>query len=78
MFSFLCVNDNKDVDIDNPKIMCYIYVLCYDNSINAFNLIIKARKGLISYYKTNGVTTFNFFEKEVNSPLRKIVGEKKG
>jgi hypothetical protein len=44
MFSFLFVHDNKDVDIDNPKIMCYIYVLCYNNLINAFNPIIKAIK----------------------------------
>jgi hypothetical protein len=31
MFGFLFVHDNKDVDIDNPKIMHYIYVHCYNN-----------------------------------------------
>jgi len=76
MFSFLCVDDNKDVDIDSPKIMPYIYILCYNNLINAFNPVIKVRKGLISYYKTNGITTFKCFEKEVNSPLRRIVKKK--
>jgi hypothetical protein len=73
MFSFLCVNDNKDVDINNPKIICYIYVICYNNLINAFNIIIKAIKSLISYYKTTFLTTFNFFDKEMNSPLKKYV-----
>ncbi len=37
------------------KIMCCI--LCHDNPINATNPRTQFRKGLISYYKTNGITS---------------------
>jgi hypothetical protein len=33
-------------------------ILCYDNAINIPNARIKERKGLITYYKTYGITDF--------------------
>ncbi len=55
-WSFYCVNDNTNVDIENPQIMCYIF--CHDNVVNATNRRTQFKKGLISYYKTNGITFF--------------------
>jgi hypothetical protein len=34
-WSFYCVNDNTNVDFENPQIMCCIF--CHDNPINATN-----------------------------------------
>jgi hypothetical protein len=51
---FYCVNENGEVDLVNTQIMCCI--LCYQNLVIEINPIIQARKGLISYYKTNGIT----------------------
>jgi hypothetical protein len=42
--------------------MCCIF--CHDNLVNATNLRTQSRKGLISYYKTNGIT---FLRKHVNA-----------
>ncbi len=59
-----------------------MYCILYFNSpINASNPRTHAKKGSISYYKTNGVTTFNKHVNvnnaiitknivEVNSPLK--------
>jgi hypothetical protein len=55
-WNFYCVNDNAKVDLVNTQIMCYI--LCYQNSIIRINLRVQARKGSVSYYKTNGITSF--------------------
>jgi hypothetical protein len=50
--------------------------------VNVINPRTQARKGLISYYKTNGITTikkyvdvdhffiYNFFEEEVNNLMK--------
>jgi len=35
--------------------MCCIF--CHDNLVNAINTITQFRKSLISYYKTNGITS---------------------
>jgi hypothetical protein len=51
-----CVNDNTNVDLENPQIIHYI--LCFNNLVNATNPRTQSRKGLISYYKTNGITFF--------------------
>ncbi len=52
----MCVNDNTNVDLENPQIMrCIFY---FDSLINATNPRTQSRKGLISYYKTNGITFF--------------------
>jgi hypothetical protein len=49
LFIVLMIN----VDFENPQIMCCI--LCHDNPINATNPRIQFRRGLMSYYKTNGI-----------------------
>jgi hypothetical protein len=55
--SFFFVNDNKEVNHNYLQMMCCI--LYYNSPINAFSPRTHARKGSISYNKTNGVTTFN-------------------
>jgi hypothetical protein len=50
-----CVNDNVIVDIENAQIVCCI--LCHKNLVTATNPRTQARKGLISYYKTNRITS---------------------
>jgi hypothetical protein len=47
-------------------------ILSYNSPINAFNLKTCVRKDLISYYKTNGITTFN---KHVNANYAIIAKE---
>jgi hypothetical protein len=54
-WSFYCVNDNVKVDLVNTQIMCCI--LCYQNLAIGINPRIQAKKGLISYYKTIGITS---------------------
>jgi hypothetical protein len=46
----------QKVDFENTQIMHCI--LCYQEPIIRINLKTQARKGLISYYKTNGITSF--------------------
>jgi hypothetical protein len=50
----MCVNDNTNVDLENPPIIRCI--LCFDSLVNATDPRTQFRKGLISYYKTNGIT----------------------
>jgi hypothetical protein len=57
-------------------------ILCYQNPIIGIHPIIKARKWLISYYKTNGITFIlkhvdvdhsfiaQMFEEKVNNLLK--------
>jgi hypothetical protein len=47
---------NVAIDFKNAQIMCCI--LCHKNAIIATNPRTQARKGLISYYKTNGIIVF--------------------
>jgi hypothetical protein len=82
---FFCVNDRKNVDVKYPQTMRCIF--CYSSPILVCNSKAQARKGLILYNTTNGITTFKKhvnanhfiiakkFEKEVNSPLKKEVGK---
>jgi hypothetical protein len=76
---FFFITNNKEVNHNNLLMMCCI--LYYNSPINASNPRIHAIKGSISYYKTNGVTTFNKHVNvdhaiitknimEVNSPLK--------
>ncbi len=52
-WSFICLIDNKEIDNKCHQLMrC---VLCYPKPIEACNKITKSMKGLISYYKTNGI-----------------------
>jgi hypothetical protein len=51
---FYCVNDNAKVDLVNTQIThCIFY---YKNPIIKKNPRTRVKKGLISYYKTNGIT----------------------
>jgi hypothetical protein len=54
-WSFYYVNDNAEIDCENTQIMHYI--LRYYEPIIGINSRTQARKGLISYYKTNGMTS---------------------
>jgi len=77
---FFCVNDNKDVNVKCPQTMRCI--LCYSSPILFCNFKTQARKHLILYDITNGITSLKkhvnvdyyskakMFEEEVNSPLR--------
>jgi ribosomal protein L16 Arg81 hydroxylase len=44
-----------EIDLVNIKIMCCIF--CYQNPVIRINPRTQVRKGLISYYKTNGITS---------------------
>jgi hypothetical protein len=55
-WNFYCVNDNVGVDLVNTPIMCCIFY--YQNLVIKINQRTQVRKGLISYYKTNGITSF--------------------
>jgi hypothetical protein len=50
------VNDGKEVEVASHEVMRCI--LCYDSAINIPNVRIKERKGLITYYKTYGISDF--------------------
>ncbi len=59
--TFLCwnlysINDNAKVNLVHTQTMRYI--LCYQYPVIGINPKIQARKGVISYYKTNGITSF--------------------
>jgi hypothetical protein len=53
-WEFYCVNDNALVDFENAQIMCCTFY--HEKIMITTNLITQAKKGLISYYKTNGIT----------------------
>jgi hypothetical protein len=54
-YIFLCVNDDKEVDLGNLQVMRCLF--CYNNPMHALNLNTKERKLLITYYKTYGIST---------------------
>ncbi len=61
-WAFYVVNDNKPVDGKVPQVMrCHLY--CY-KTVVLYNLRTKLRKGLISYYKTIGISSL---EKHVDA-----------
>jgi hypothetical protein len=80
---FYCVNDNAKVDLINTQIMRHI--LCYKRPIIGINPRMQARKGMNSYYKTNGITSLKIhvdtnhsfiaqmFEEDVNNILKRLV-----
>jgi hypothetical protein len=61
-WAIYCVNDGKKVEIGSHQIMRCI--MCYDNVVNIPNWKTKERRGLITYYKTYGITTL---KKHVNA-----------
>ncbi len=62
MLGFFFMNDNKDVDVKCPQTMKCIF--CYNSLVLFCNLETQAKKGLIIYNKTNGITTM---KKHVNA-----------
>jgi len=80
------VNDGKKVEGACHQIMRCI--LCYVDLVNGLNPRTKKRKGLITYYKTYGITIIkkhvnayhsiiaNKFEKEINNGIKGIVEKK--
>jgi hypothetical protein len=48
-------NDNKEMDFTTPQVMCCI--ICYNNLILNLNSRNQARRRLIIYNMTNGITT---------------------
>jgi hypothetical protein len=56
MLEFYYVNNNAEVDLVNTQVMrCILY---YQNLVIRINTKTQAKKGLIFYYKTNGITFF--------------------
>ncbi len=55
MEDYLCV-DNTKIDLGDTQIMHCI--LCYQELVIWINSRTQARKGPISYYKTNAITFF--------------------
>jgi len=83
-WAFYVVNDNKPMDAKIPQVMRFH--LCYNTHV-LYNPRTKTRKGLVSYYKTNGILTLKMhvdakhsllakkLDEEVNSSIR-TQGEK--
>jgi hypothetical protein len=91
-WAFLCVNDESPIDVKVPHVMCCI--LCYSRLVG--HVILeqkkKLKKGLVSYFKSNGIITLtNYvdanhglivknFEEEMNnlkSPLERQLAKKR-
>ncbi len=66
-------------------------MFCHNNIVNAYNMIIiQVSKWMISYYKTNEVTTLkkhvnanyvaiaNKFEEEISSPMKRVLEKELG
>jgi hypothetical protein len=51
-------------------------ILCYVNLVNVLNLKTKKRKGLITYYKTCGITTLKKHVGAYHSMITKKIEEK--
>jgi hypothetical protein len=78
---FYCVNDDAKIDFENTQIMHCI--ICYQEPIIGINSKTQARKRLIFYYKTNGITSLKkhvdaehiviakLFEEEINFLLKR-------
>lgn len=62
--AFFCVNDNGKVNGTLFQIMSCI--LCYNSAMKVSNTKTKSRKILISYLKTNQITTI---KKHVDAPF---------
>jgi hypothetical protein len=66
------VNDNEPMDGKIPQIMrCH---LCYKTFV-LYNPRIKLKKGLISYYKTNGISALKKHMNVKHSLLAKKLDE---
>jgi hypothetical protein len=49
---------NDDVEVDNKVFQLMRCHVCYYNQITITNSRTQLRKGIISYFKNNGITTF--------------------
>ncbi len=79
-WAFFCLNNNKEVDTKFFQTMKCIF--CYISLLLVSNLKTQARKGLILYKISNGITTSRkhvlsyhlkfakMFKEEVNNPIR--------
>jgi hypothetical protein len=77
---FYCITDYTKIDLENTQIMHCIF--CYQKLVIGIYLRIQTRKGLISYYKTNWITSLKkdvdakhivivkMFEEKVNFLLK--------
>jgi hypothetical protein len=80
---FFCINDESKVDVEIPQIMHYM--LCYEKLVS-FAILkwrTRLRKGLVSYFKSNGIIVLKKhvdanhnliarnFEEEVNNNINK-------
>jgi len=54
-WSLFCINDSKPLNLEHPQVMKCL--LCYNALMNVSNPRRHARKGLISYYQTNDITS---------------------
>ncbi len=55
LWFLFCINDSKPLNLEHPQVMKCL--LCYNAPMNVSNPRRHARKGLISYYQTNGITS---------------------
>jgi hypothetical protein len=69
---FLMCEQWWKVDCNNPQMVHCI--LSYNSPINASNFKTYVRKNLISYYKTNGIITFNKHVNANHAIIAKEVG----
>jgi len=73
-WNFYCVNDNVKIDLENTHIMhCILY---YQELVIGINLRIQTRKRLISYYKTNGITSLKKHVDVKHTIITKLFKEK--
>ncbi len=52
---FYCIDDG--VEVDNKVLQLIKCHVCYPNQITRTNSKTQLRKGIISYFKNNGITT---------------------
>jgi hypothetical protein len=52
---FFCINDRKPLNLEHPQVKRCL--LCYNAPMSVSNPRTHARKRLISYYQTNGISS---------------------
>jgi hypothetical protein len=71
---FYCVTDYTKIDLENTQIMHCIF--CYQKLVIGIYLRTQTRKGLISYYKTNGITSLKKDVDAKHTVIAKMFEEK--
>ncbi len=72
---FYCVIDYSKIDLENTQIMHCIF--CYQELIIGIYLKTQTKKGLISYYKTNGITSLKKHVDAKHTNIAKMFEKKK-